>query len=232
MAWGYRVGQRLGLGVGVVGILGCTRLEKEELSLSRANKMFHVMFEPSSTSDVLKMRIFSWRPSAPFKVLRAEEVVAETVIQPEAEVVKEVPQIVAEDSPEEVAQPAPPADIPAPPADTPAPPADVPVPPADIPVPPADIPTAPEEISAAPEEIPAATEEVSAAPEEISATPTEVSAVPAEISTPTVDPPAAAVDVPAVPAPPPPTLLGQSYSVVATVTVATLAVLIIVLTRK
>merc|ERR1712059_63216 len=121
--------------------------------------------------------------------------VAEAVAEPEAEAVKELPQIAAVEAPAEISEPAP--------TDTPVTPADIPAPPADIPAPPDEVAAPPEEVAAAPEEVAAAVEEVAAAVEEVATAPAEIPA-------------------PAAPAIPPPTLLGQSFPLVATVTVAAL----------
>merc|ERR1712121_8107 len=81
MAWGYRIG-RLGAGVGIVGILGCSRIENEDV----INLKKRILLEVGTLKNPVKFDIF---PCKTFS-LKAEEAVTEAPKESVSDTVEEI----------------------------------------------------------------------------------------------------------------------------------------------
>jgi len=176
MAWGYRMG-RLGAGVGIVGILGCSRIENEDV----INLKKRILLEVGTLKNPVKFDIF---PRKTFS-LKAEEDVTEAPKESVSDTVEEI----------EVAKPvveAPPAETIEVPEAAPAETIEVPeAAPAEtievVDIPPTPEPAAPSDsIQSASEEV--VSTEAPPTPEGPPATPPEDPAPPVDL-TPLSDPP-------------------------------------------
>merc|ERR1719481_88790 len=81
MAWGYRMG-RLGAGVGIVGILGCSRIENEDV----INLKKRILIEVGTLKNPVKFDIFSMKTFS----LKAEEEVTEAPKESVSDTVEEI----------------------------------------------------------------------------------------------------------------------------------------------